>query len=252
MPEAWAEPRKKQLITSFVCAAVAAFVAVTATAPSVAGAEDSLAPATLPAEPPWNEVTSRGPFTLFNRLKPGETMREFLVKGTVESAPTELVGILKDVPRFPLWMVGCDKATLLEAEDPAKPGDTSRIYLYLGAPFPFRDRDLEIFVTHFQNEETGEWEFVSRALPDAEARTKPTSDAIRVVKSTGTWKFKRATDPLRTEISYQWHSDPGGSLPAWIANKVTEKAPLETLENLYARALCLRSPPSSNPRCAIQ
>lgn len=205
-----------------------------------------------PTEPPWTKVRTRGPFTLSNRLKPGESLREFLVNGTVDAEPSELVGILKDLPNYPLWMVGCDKATLVETEDPTKPDYTSRIYLYLGAPFPFSDRDLEILVTNSQNEELGEWDFRVRALPDAEAHTKPTSDAIRVVRSQGFWKFKRAEQPGRTQVVYQWHSDPAGSLPAWIANKVTEKAPLETLENLYARAVCLREPPASNPTCTMQ
>jgi Polyketide cyclase / dehydrase and lipid transport len=210
-------------------------------------------------ENPWSEVRTRGPFTLFNRRVAREPMREFLVKGIVDIKPEELLAIVRDLPNYPLWMVGCDKARLVDSEDPSLPFYRSRIYLMLGAPFPFSDRDLELVVQNKRDETTGNWEFASRALSDEEAFNKPIRGVVRIVKSAGIWRFSRVEnttdsqpDTSRTNIVYQWHSDPAGHIPAWLANRVTETAPLEAMEHLIARAICLRSPPQSNKNCAMQ
>jgi len=216
-------------------------------------------PPTVSSGTPWNEVRSQGPVTLYNRRKDGEPMREFLVKGTVAVRPEELVAVMRDLTSYPLWMVGCDKAALVESDDSKAMTYRSRIYLYLSAPFPFSDRDLELVVENTRDEEKGTWEFSSRAVDEASARNKPQRGVVRVVKSSGVWRFSRADaglgrppDAQRTDVVYQWHSDPGGSIPSWLANRVTEKAPLEAMENLIARAVCLRAPPEANKRCAMQ
>jgi len=38
------------------------------------------------------------------------------------------------------------------------------------------------------------------------------------------------------EVVYQVHTEPGGSVPSWLANKFVVEAPLNTLRNLRERA----------------
>jgi ribosome-associated toxin RatA of RatAB toxin-antitoxin module len=163
----------------------------------------------------------------------------------------ELLPVLGDFDAYPLWMPGCDRAELVERGDPTKPIYATRLFLSLGSPFPFSDRDIELLVENRLNPADGLWEFTSRALSASESSRKPNKGVVRIEKSTGRWSFRRA-GPGATAIEYQWHSDPGGNLPAWLANRVTRTVPLEAVGNLIARAKCLRAAPADNPGCVFE
>lgn len=51
----------------------------------------------------------------------------------------------------------------------------------------------------------------------------------------GYWKLvpKNANE---TEVTYQVHTEPGGSVPSWLANKFVVDAPFNTLKALKERA----------------
>ena len=57
---------------------------------------------------------------------------------------------------------------------------------------------------------------------------------IRVPKLIGEWKLVPKGDS--TEVTYQVHTEPGGSVPAMVANKFVVDAPFNTLKGLRERA----------------
>lgn len=57
---------------------------------------------------------------------------------------------------------------------------------------------------------------------------------VRVTRVDGFWQFTPLDD--KTEVTYQVHMDPGGSVPSWLANKFVVEAPFNTLRALRERA----------------
>jgi hypothetical protein len=55
-----------------------------------------------------------------------------------------------------------------------------------------------------------------------------------VAEVKGFWKLVPKGDA--TEVTYQVHTEPGGSVPSWLANKFVVEAPFNTLKHLKARA----------------
>lgn len=53
---------------------------------------------------------------------------------------------------------------------------------------------------------------------------------VRVAKVDGFWQFTAQGE--RVEVVYQVGSDPGGSVPAWLANSFVVDAPYNTLYKL--------------------
>jgi hypothetical protein len=53
---------------------------------------------------------------------------------------------------------------------------------------------------------------------------------VRVSRVKGFWQLKPYEGGV--EVVYQVHSDPGGSVPAWLANSFVVDAPFNTLINL--------------------
>jgi len=58
---------------------------------------------------------------------------------------------------------------------------------------------------------------------------------VRVAQVDGFWKLVPKGDNL-TEVTYQVHTEPGGSVPSWLANKFVVDAPFNTLKALKQHA----------------
>ena len=58
---------------------------------------------------------------------------------------------------------------------------------------------------------------------------------VRVAKVEGLWKLT-PKGPGQTEITYQVQTEPGGSVPSWLANSFVVDAPFNTLKGLRERA----------------
>jgi hypothetical protein len=57
------------------------------------------------------------------------------------------------------------------------------------------------------------------------------SGKVRVTKSTVTWNVTMPTAKT-ISIDYIFEAEPGGSLPAWVANMFADKGPYETFRKL--------------------
>jgi hypothetical protein len=56
-----------------------------------------------------------------------------------------------------------------------------------------------------------------------------------VAQVDGFWKFTpKGADQI--EVTYQVHTEPGGDVPSWLANKFVVDAPFNTLKALRERA----------------
>jgi len=55
---------------------------------------------------------------------------------------------------------------------------------------------------------------------------------VRLTEGGGTWKFTRI-DENHTALDYYYHGEPGGSIPAWLANSVVEENPFKMLLNFH-------------------
>jgi len=58
---------------------------------------------------------------------------------------------------------------------------------------------------------------------------------VRVAQVDGFWTLVHKADGM-TEVTYQVHTEPGGSVPSWLANKFVVDAPFNTLKALKEHA----------------
>jgi len=64
-------------------------------------------------------------------------------------------------------------------------------------------------------------------LPDFIAEDK---NFVRIRKGSGFWELNEDDDNVK--VTYQFHGEPGGEIPAWLANSFVVSQPFKTLENL--------------------
>lgn len=146
---------------------------------------------------------------------------------TVVKAPVaKIVALQEDVAGACKWIHECKSQKLLKKE-----GDKSWTYTQFKAPFPVTDRDSILEITT----STAADGSVTRKLLEVPTYQPEVKGYVRVAQVEGYWKLvpKNANE---TEVTYQVHTEPGGSVPSWLANKFVVDAPFNTLKALKERA----------------
>ena len=144
---------------------------------------------------------------------------------TINADVATLRTLQEDVKGSCQWIHACAEQSLLKHE-----GMQSWVYTRFDMPWPVEARDSILHVVSEQGADgslTRKLEGVPKYLPEEKG-------FVRVAKVDGFWKFVPKGDQI--EVTYQVHTEPGGSVPSMLANKFVVDAPFNTLKNLKARA----------------
>ena len=146
---------------------------------------------------------------------------------TLINAPVAKISALQeDVAGACAWIHECKTQKLLKHE-----GDKSWTYTQFNTPWPVTPRDSVLLVTS----NTAPDGTLTRTLEGQPTYLPEEKGFVRVAQVKGFWKLvpKSAN---QTEVTYQVHTEPGGSVPSWLANKFVVDAPFNTLKALKERA----------------
>jgi hypothetical protein len=173
----------------------------------------------------WKLKKSKAGIEVFVRDVAGSKLKEF--KGVMTLSGTRLqalVAAFDDTSTYTMWMHECIEARLLK-----KISLRERIsYTVTHAPWPVSDRDLVTRSVVSQDLKTLAVTIQMTGLGDYMPKV---AKRVRVPMMNGLWVFK----PLETGdivVMYQLHSDPGGDLPAGLANMASVDLPYYTLLKL--------------------
>ncbi|AVD89405.1 MULTISPECIES: START domain-containing protein [Pseudomonas] len=145
---------------------------------------------------------------------------------TLIKAPLAKVQALQeDVVGACAWVHECKLQKLLKQE-----GGEIWTYTQFNTPWPVTPRDSVLHVTTAKEADGS----VVRKLEGEPTYVPEEKGFVRVAKVEGFWKLVPKGDS--TEVTYQVHTEPGGSVPAMVANKFVVEAPFNTLKNLRERA----------------
>lgn len=150
---------------------------------------------------------------------------EMTVQVTLHRALSHLL----DPAAMTEWLKDCSESELLQRIA----DDEFIVYQRSDAPWPVSDRDYVYHSRIEQDSETYTVSIVFDALAQADQRT---DECVRVTKMTGHWRL-RPISSNTLHVQYQIQADPGGSLPAWLANQFVVDQPFDTLRNLRQRML---------------
>jgi len=150
-----------------------------------------------------------------------ETRAVMTLKGVSLSTALALIS---DVSYQHVWIDSLDESRMLAEINP-----TERIiYTLSKAPWPVADRDAVVRSKFTFDREKGVVRVESHAEPDYIPENK---GVVRIRKVDSSWTITRLS-PEEIEVRYQVHSEPGGSLPAWMVNNIIYNQPYMTLLNM--------------------
>ncbi|MCK0153222.1 START domain-containing protein [Alcanivorax sp. S6407] len=178
-------------------------------------------------DPDWKLVSDRNEIQVYmkhrdeSRLKTFRGVTRFELKDEFA-----LVAVLNDYPSIPKWLHFIDSAEEFDRRDPL---DRS-LRFTTQLPWPLADREAvlraDVHQTLNEEEQSVMIELINQ--PDA---LPPNNDYIRFPEMWGKLGFVRLGND-QVEMTYEVILDPGGYIPAWIANILLRDAPYFTLERL--------------------
>ncbi|MDD2051100.1 START domain-containing protein [Pseudomonas putida] len=144
---------------------------------------------------------------------------------TIKASMAKVRGLQEDVAGACAWIHECKSQKVLKHE-----GDQSWTYTQFNTPWPVTARDS---VLHITTSEAADGS-VTRKLEGVPSYIPEEKGFVRVAQVEGFWKLVPKGDLI--EVTYQVHTEPGGSVPSWLANKFVVDAPFNTLQALKQRA----------------
>jgi len=171
---------------------------------------------------PWLLRESKSGIPVYTRKVEGSPILEYKANVIVDAPISKAIALFEDEKQIRRWYYQCVLSELVENEGPKK----EVIYLILHLPWPVASRDFVFRRTKTQDS-GGIISYNLTALPD---RLPLVKGMIRVQTIESVWSFKSLSEG-RTEIFFQQHTDPVGSIPASIVNQLGAQTPFYSLKN---------------------
>lgn len=200
-----------------------------ATARAAAPAVDPVPAAGSAAQAPkrgkWEVMQKKNGIVAQRREVEGSPLHEFQGTGVIDAPLSLVFAVIRDANRREEWMSDCVGSRMLE-ERP----DTNQIsYNRTGTPWPVAHRDIVLQGKVEIDVKKREVRLPFSEIEHPEA--PPVSGVVRMPFLRGHWRLVPQGENA-TLVEYQVHANPGGALPGWVVNWVSQKLPYETLKNL--------------------
>jgi len=171
-----------------------------------------------PASAAWERATktSEGITVDVNKVD-GQAIVTVRGMWVMKQKPERIWKAINDLERYTEFMPYLEKAKVLK-----RAGASTWQYYVLDTPV-ISDRDYTLKLTTDANPgKAGRWRVSWKA--DNGAGPRPTPGKVRVEVAEGSWLLESVRGGKATRVTYTVRSDPGGSIPSWIANRANRTA----------------------------
>ncbi len=177
----------------------------------------------------WEIERSRDEIEVQTRKTQGIEFKEFRGVTIINASLNSIVALIHDAESYPSWYYNCKEAKSLKKVSSVEGFN----YSITETPWPTDDRDS---IIHYKRTQDAETKNVTIQLIGVADYIKPESDLVRIQKLEGHWKLS----PLsvnKVEVTLQMLADPGGNIPAWLANAMVVDMPYHSLMNMKKEVL---------------
>ncbi len=184
----------------------------------------------LPQQTQWDIVKEENGITVYNRTVTGSAFNEFKAVAII-NARIETVGeVLRDVASYPSWAADIVKAKVIQKIS----DDNMLVYFHQNVQWPVEDRDMLLKINTLTDFSKGRSEI--RIIGVNSPLIQSPNGTTRVKEISGQYLLEYI-EREHTRVTYSVKSDPGGSIPASLANMSSKDIPYRTLLGLKKMVL---------------
>jgi hypothetical protein len=154
-------------------------------------------------------------------------LKALKVEVELNATLSQVVAALVDIKASKRWVYRTEAAYIVKQPSPAD------LYYYtlVKMPFPVSNRD---YTAHLSVKQDAATKAVTVDVPCVTGMVPEKKNTVRVTHSTARWLLT-PEGAGGVKIVYTLHTDPGGSIPAWLTNMFITQAPSQTFEKLKAQ-----------------
>lgn len=174
----------------------------------------------------WELKKDKDGIKVYTRKHETSSFKEFKLVAEIEAPNISVIpAVLLDIDKYTEWMPDTEDAEVIKKID-----DGHLIYYtQSGAPWPVSDRDgiYEQKATFFKEEKKVIIEVSCFDEYDYPTR----KGVVRMTEGSGHWDISEI-EMGKFKVIYQYLANPGGSIPAWLANSSVVNIPYRVTVNL--------------------
>lgn len=171
----------------------------------------------------WQLAKEKGDIKVFTRTSAMGSLKDSKGVVQIKASVDDVLNLLRNFDGYTKWMYKCAESKLLKRVSETE----YYVYTVTDAPWPVSDRDL-IAKVNAEKKADGTVALTLSGVKDYIAE-KP--GKVRVPRFNGLWQVSPKANGV-VEVIYQLESDPGGSLPDWVANATATDIPFYTLSEM--------------------
>jgi hypothetical protein len=168
----------------------------------------------------WQLAKEKDAIKVFTRTSTLGNLKDSKGVMQIKASVDDVIQLLSKFDNYTKWMYKCSESKLLKRVSETE----YYVYTVTDAPWPVSDRDL-ISKVNAEKKADGT---VSLKLTGVKDYIPVKPDKVRVPRFSGLWQASPKSNGM-VEVTYQLESDPGGSLPDWVANATATDIPYFTL-----------------------
>jgi hypothetical protein len=177
-----------------------------------------------PAQYNWKLEKQKNGISVYLSDVSGSDFKAVKVECTMTGTYAKLIALLTNVSQFKKWIYNTKSTMILKQITP----HDFIYYSETSMPWPVSNRDV---VIHTQIKTDSLPKFLTISGKDETDILPHIVTRVRVPHYKANWKVTMPT-ATTIQIVYFLEVDPGGSIPAWIANSFADKGPYGTFSNM--------------------
>lgn len=174
------------------------------------------------SENEWKKSLDKDEIVIYTRNVETSSIQEFLAKTEMKGSISKFREIMSDVDNYKNWMPDVNSVEIIEQ----KSANDFSYHMKLKVPFPFAKRDIIQQLIFTGSDKELIIDLVNQ--PDA---IEVSDDFVRMPHGDGRWTIHQISED-KISINFQYLTDPGGGIPAWLVNSFIVKNPHKTLLNI--------------------
>ena len=182
----------------------------------------------VPMASDWKLELDRQEIQIYTRKADGSDYKEFKGVTKLKTSLNSLVALLEDTDACRQWAYKCKSEKTVKIVS-----DNERYNYVVSDGSPLSDRDAIIHITRTQDATTNTVVIQRDGVPDF-IPEKPGIARVKTIH--GSWTLRPKGDGY-VVITFQSTSDPGGNVPAFLANLAVTDIPFKTLIRLRSEVM---------------
>ncbi|SHH96312.1 START domain-containing protein [Ferrimonas marina] len=175
----------------------------------------------------WQRASRKGDNSVWTREVPGTAVKEVKLEAVIDAPVEQVWRTIAEIEAYPDFMPYIDAIEVVGSDE-----DGELVYHRVSPPLVSK-RDYTLLIVNEEDPEQGQ--YYRYWTPRNEQGPEPRSGVVRLEICDGSWALSRREDG-RTQATYWVYTDPGGSIPAWLANRANTVGLYDILKAVERRA----------------